>query len=193
MTQRALAGTLSNRVKEATSQVIAVGALSMGFQRMLGLLCSTYLPEGLHGCEGSAISVTSLGAFWSAVELAVWSKKLLVSSAPALISLLDGPAFAFAASVCILQTSEEGRIYRLLDYASTGSPGHEPITFKSPPLWKSFFLWTLSRKDGSALAFRLYASRLGLCNTIEVWFFQLGKTQLLLTSAISRRFSRRDR
>ena len=43
VTQRALAGTLSSRVKEATSHVIAVGALSMGFQRMLGMVGSKYL------------------------------------------------------------------------------------------------------------------------------------------------------
>ena len=36
VTLRAVAGTLSNRVKIATTQVLAVGALPMGCQRMLG-------------------------------------------------------------------------------------------------------------------------------------------------------------
>ena len=40
MTLRAVAGTLSRRVKIATTQVLAVGALTMGFQRMLGMVCS---------------------------------------------------------------------------------------------------------------------------------------------------------
>ena len=43
--------------KEATFQVIAVGALSMGFQRMFAMLCSEYLSAGLYSCEGAAISV----------------------------------------------------------------------------------------------------------------------------------------
>ena len=91
LTQRALAGIWAVRVKEATSQVISVGALVMGFQRMLGLVCSRYLSAGLHGCEGSAVSVASLGAFQSAVARAVWSKELPMTNTPALLNLLDGP------------------------------------------------------------------------------------------------------
>ena len=55
VTHRAPAGTLRKRVKDATSQVLAVGALTKGFERMLGMVCSKYLPAGLYGCEGSAI------------------------------------------------------------------------------------------------------------------------------------------
>ena len=63
----------------------------MGFQRMLGIVCSKYLLAGLHGCEGSAISVFALSAFRSAVAIAVWSKKLPMTITLALLSLLDGP------------------------------------------------------------------------------------------------------
>ena len=59
-------------MKEATSHVIAVGARSMGFQRMLGMVCSKYWPAWLHGCEGAAVSVSALSAFRSAVARAVW-------------------------------------------------------------------------------------------------------------------------
>ena len=75
VTLRAVAGTLSNRVKVTTTQVLAVRALSMGFQRMLGMVRSKYLPGGLHGCEGAVISVSALSSFRSAVARAVWSKK----------------------------------------------------------------------------------------------------------------------
>ena len=88
---RALAGTLRSRVKIATTQVISVGTLPMGFQRMLGRVCSKYLPGGLHGCEGAAISVSELSVFRAAVARAVWSKKLPMTNTPALLSLLDGP------------------------------------------------------------------------------------------------------
>ena len=67
VTLRAVAGTLTNRVKIATTQVPAVGALSLGFQRMLGMVRSKYVPGGLHGCEGAAVSVTALGSFRSAI------------------------------------------------------------------------------------------------------------------------------
>ena len=76
VTLRAVVGTLTNRVKIATTQVPAVGALRLGFQRMLGMVRSKYLPGGLHGCEGAAVSVTALCSFRSAVARAVWSKKL---------------------------------------------------------------------------------------------------------------------
>ena len=91
VTLRAVGGTLSSRVRIATTQVPAVGALPLGFQRMLGMVRSKYLPGGLHGCEGAAVSVTALGSFRSAIARAVWSKKLPMTNTPALLSLLDGP------------------------------------------------------------------------------------------------------
>ena len=91
VTLRAVAGTLTNRIKIATTQVPAVGALPLGFQRMLGMVRSKYLPGGLHGCEGAAVSVTALSSFRSAISRAVWSKKLPMTNTPALLSLLDGP------------------------------------------------------------------------------------------------------
>ena len=115
VTLRAVAGTLSSRVRIATTQVPAVGALTLGFQRMLGMVRSKYLPGGLHGCEGAAVSVTALSSFRSAIARAVWSKKIPMTNTPALLSLLDGP------------WDDEARIFRLLDCASTGSTGHGPI------------------------------------------------------------------
>ncbi len=91
VTLRAVAGTLSGRVNTATTQVPAVGALLLGFQRMLGMVRSKYLPGGLHCCEGAAVSVTALSSFRSAIARAVWSKKLPMTNTPALLSLSDGP------------------------------------------------------------------------------------------------------
>ena len=78
-------------IKIATTQVPAVGALPVGFQRMLGMVRSKYLPGGLHGCEGAAVSVTALSSFRAAIARAVWSKKLPMTNTPALLNLLDGP------------------------------------------------------------------------------------------------------
>ena len=105
---------------------------------MLGMVRSRYLPGKLHGCEG-AISVSALGSFRSAVARAVWSKKLPMTNTPALLSLLDGPWGSDPAFFVIwsrfrrlrrylsYRLDEETRIFRLLDCASTGSPGHGPI------------------------------------------------------------------
>ena len=69
VTLRAVAGTLSSRVKIATTQVIAVGALPMGFQRMLGMVCSKCLPGSwLRRCCHLS---SALGAFQAAVARAV--------------------------------------------------------------------------------------------------------------------------
>ena len=54
------AGTLSNRVKEATLGVAAVGALPLGFQVKLGLVRGKYLPAGLHAAEASYVSASPL-------------------------------------------------------------------------------------------------------------------------------------
>ena len=50
LTFRARAGTLFNRVREATSGV-ASGGLPLGFQVKLGLVRGKYLPAGLHAAE----------------------------------------------------------------------------------------------------------------------------------------------
>ena len=97
----------------------------MGFQSMLGMVCSKYVPGGgLHGCEGAAISVNALSAFRAAVARAVWSKKLPMTNTPALLSLLDGPygsdpafwsRFRQLRRYLSCRPDEEDRIERLLD------------------------------------------------------------------------------
>ena len=92
------------------------------------------MPGGLHGCEGAAMSVSALGSFRSTVARAVWSKKLSMTDTHALLSLLDGPWGSDPAFFIIwsrfrqlrrylsYRPDEENRIFRLLDYTSTGSP-----------------------------------------------------------------------
>ena len=145
VTLRAVAGTLSSRVNIATTQVSAVGALSLLFQRMLGMVRSKYLPGGLHGCEGAAVSVTALISFRSAIARAVWSKKLPMSNTP----VLDGPWGSDPALFIIwsrfrylaYRPDEEARIFRLLDNASTGSPGHGPIHLLLQSAEELGFFW----------------------------------------------------
>ena len=153
VTLRAVAGTLSSRVSIATTQVPAVGALLLGFQRMLGMVRSKYLPGGLHGCEGAAVSVTAVSSFRSAIARAVWSKKLPMTNTPALLSLLVGPwgsdpaffifwsRFRQLRRYLAYRPDDEARISRLLDYASTGSPGHGPVHLLIQSAEELCFFW----------------------------------------------------
>ena len=165
VTLRAVAGTLTNRIKIATTQVPAVGALSLGFQRMLGMVRSKYLPGGLHGCEGAAVSVTALSSFRSAISRAVWSKKLPMINTPALLNLLDGPWGSDPAFFIIwnrfrqlrrylaYRPDDQHRIFRLLDYASAGAPGHGPIHLLIQSADELGFSGILSRLVGLGLVF----------------------------------------
>ena len=90
-TKRARAGTLSNRVRDATVGVVAVGALPLGFQVKLGLARVKYLPAGFHAAEASYVSFSSLCAFGTAIVRAVWSSKMPLANTPAVLSLPNGP------------------------------------------------------------------------------------------------------
>ena len=90
-TNRARAGTLSCRVKEATAGVAAVGALPLGFQVKLGWVRGQYIPAGLHAAEASYVSSSSICALRAAFVRAVWSSKMPLANAPAILNLLDGP------------------------------------------------------------------------------------------------------
>ena len=97
-TWRARAGTLSKRVRETTLGVASVGALLVGFHVKLGLVRGKYLTAGLHAAEASYVSSSSISAFRAAIVRAVWSSKMPLASAPAILNLLHGlvgvdPAF----------------------------------------------------------------------------------------------------
>ena len=84
-------GTLSKRVGEATVGDASVGALPLGVQVKLGLVRGKYLPAGLHAAEASYVSSSSMSAFRAAIVRAVWSSKMPLANAPAILNLLDGP------------------------------------------------------------------------------------------------------
>ena len=83
-TFRARAGILSKRVA-------SVGALPLGFQVKLGLVRGKFLSAGLHAAGASFVSSSSISAFRAAIVRAVWSSKMPLANAPAILNLLDGP------------------------------------------------------------------------------------------------------
>ena len=138
-TYRARAGTLSHRVGRATGGVAAVGALPLSFQVKLGLVRGKYLPAGLHAAEASYVSFSSISAFRAATVRAVWSSKMPLADAPALLNLLDGPVdvdpafhviwsrFRMMRRFLAYCPEEEPRIFRMLDLISRGAQGHGPV------------------------------------------------------------------
>ena len=57
----------------------------------LGLARGKYLLAGLHAAEASYVSSSAISAFRAAIVRAVWSSKMPLANAPAILSLLDGP------------------------------------------------------------------------------------------------------
>ena len=89
ITRRARAGTLSGRAVKATSQVHLVSALPSGLLRLVGLVRSMFLPAGLHGSEGAAVSKKNLDSFRSGKVRACWPRKLPMANRHAVLSLRD--------------------------------------------------------------------------------------------------------
>ena len=88
-----------------------------------------------------------------------------MTNTPALLSLLDGPRGSDPAFFIIwsrfrqlrrylaYRPDEEARIFRLLDYASTGSPGHGPVHILLQSAEEIVFSGVLSRLVGFGLVF----------------------------------------
>ena len=119
-------------------RVTAVGALLLGFLTKLGLVRGKSLPAGLHAAEASYVS-SSISAFRAAIVRSVWSSKMPLANAPAILSLLDGPVDVDPAFYIIWSRfrmmrrylaycpEEEPRIFRMLDLISRGAQGHGPV------------------------------------------------------------------
>ena len=65
--------------------------LVLYLQVKLGLVRGKYLRAGLQAAEASYVSSSSIRAFRAAIVRAVWSSKMPLANAPALLNLLDGP------------------------------------------------------------------------------------------------------
>ena len=104
----------------------------------MGLARGKYLPAGLHA-EASYVSSSAVSAFRAAVVPAVWSSKMPLANAPAILNLLDGPLgidpafhivwarFRMMRGYLAYCPSEEPRIFRMLDLIFRETPGHGPV------------------------------------------------------------------
>ena len=92
-----------------------------------------------YAAEASYVFSSSISAFRAAIVRAVWSSKMPLANAPAVLNLLDGPvgvdpAFHLCGSrfrkmrrYLAYNPFEEPRIFRILDLISRGAQGHGPV------------------------------------------------------------------
>ena len=97
-----------------------------------------YLPAAVHGIEASLLASESLRKLRSSIRRVVWSRRQPLVSVGAVLGLLDGPTvcdpafcvvwfrFRLLRRYLALWPTEVGRVYRLLEMVSEGSPGHGP-------------------------------------------------------------------
>ena len=117
----------------------AVGALPLGFKVRLGLARGKYLPAGLHAAEASYVSASSWSAFRAAIVRSVWSCKMPLANAPAVLKLLDGPVgvepayhivwarFRKMRRYLACRLDEVPCIFRVLDLLAHGAERHGPV------------------------------------------------------------------
>ena len=95
---------------------------------------------GLSGpCSFLVWASDSLRKLRSSIHKVVWSRRQPLASVGAVLSLMDGPSgcdpaycvvwfrFRMLRKYLALCPSEVGRVYRLLDMAGEGCPGHGPV------------------------------------------------------------------
>ena len=153
VTKRARASTFSCRVDKATWEMHLVSALPFGFRTLVGIARSTYLPAGLHGCEGAHISIRRLDAFRTGIMLACWSRKVPTANPHTVLGLLDAPEVSDPALYVIwsrfrhlrrylsYRLDDVPRVYRLLDLVAAGCPSHGPIHLLLEAAGEIGFAW----------------------------------------------------
>ena len=119
--------------------LLLVGALPLGFWLSWVLFVVSIFLLVLHAAEASYVSSSSISAFRAAIVRSVWSSKMPLANAPAILSLLDGPVdvdpafyivwsrFRMMRRFLAYCPEEEPRIFRMLDLISRGAQGHGPV------------------------------------------------------------------
>ena len=194
ITNRARAGTLARRVVLATSQVRMVGALPFGFLRLIGFDRAKFLLAGLHGSEGSHISLRNLSAFRTCIVKACWPKKLPMANHHAVPSLLDAPdcgdpemyviwnRFRQLRRFLAYRPDEVQRVYRLLDLVASGRPGHGPIHLLISSASQLGFAWDSHEEGWLRPGLPPLRMLSGPYQHFKMLFYPLGGVRLLVSS-----------
>ena len=131
--------TLASRVRFVISRLVLVFALPLDYHGRLRVLRSMFIPGALHGVEASFLAGTSLRKLSAAFLGVAWSRRQPIASVGAVLSLLDGPSgcdpafcvvwfrFRMLRRYLAYRPGKVSRLYRLLESAAEGSPGHGPV------------------------------------------------------------------
>ena len=114
---------------------------------------SMFIPGALHGIEASLLASGSLRKLRSSIHEVVWSRRQPLASVGAVHSLMDGPTgcdpaycvvwfrFRMLRRYLALWPCEVGRVYRLLEMAGEGCPGHGPVHLLVANASENGFQW----------------------------------------------------
>ena len=129
---RGWSSTLAARVRLVISRLALVFVLLLDFHGRVRVVRSMFLPAALHGIDASLLASESLRRLRSVVRRVVWSRRQLLASVGAVLSLLDGPTgcdpafcvvwfrFRLRRRYFALWPTEVGRVYRLLAMVREG-------------------------------------------------------------------------
>ena len=148
--------TLAARVRLVLSRLVLIFALPLDFHGRVRVVRSMYLPAALHGIEASLLASDSLRKLRSSIHRVVWSRRQLLASVGAVLSLLDGPTgcdpafcvvwfrFRLLHRYLALWPMEVGGFtvfWRWWVRVGAGGPGHGPVHLLSASAAEIGFRW----------------------------------------------------
>ena len=152
-TFRRLLSTLAARVRLVIVKILMVVVLPLNFHCRLEVV-PTIICAVLHGVEASLLVQSSLLKLRAAVLTAVLSRRQPLAHAGAVLSLLAGSEgchpgfcvvwfrFRMLRRYLAYRSQEVRRIYRMLDLADEGCPGHGPYHLLVASAANIGFVWT---------------------------------------------------
>ena len=153
-TFRGWSATLTTRVRLVIARPVLIFALPLDFHGRLRVIRSMFIPGAVHGIEASFLAETSLRKLRAAIVRVVWSRRQSLANTGAVLSLLDGPSgcdpafcvvwlrFSMLRRYLAYRPGEVFRIYRLLEHAADGCPGHGPAHLLTESAAEIGFVWS---------------------------------------------------
>ena len=149
-TFRGLSATLATRYRLVIARLVLILALPLDFHGRFRVVRSMFIPGALHGIEASFLAEAGLRKLRAAVVKIVWSRRQSLANPGAALSLLDGPigcnlAFCvvwFLRWFLAFRRERFSRVYRLLEHAADGCPGHGPAHLLVESAVEIEFLWS---------------------------------------------------
>ena len=153
-TFRGWSATLATRVRLVIARLVLIFALPLDFHGRLWVVRSMFIPGGLHGIEASFLADAGLRKLRAAIVRVVWSRRQFLANPGAVLGLLDGPTgcdpafcvvwfwFRMLRRYLAYRPGEVSRVYRLLEHAANGCPGHGPAQLLVESAAEIGFVWS---------------------------------------------------